>query len=233
MSLFVQLLLVICCHIVSLPVMLLTFCWYSLFSQCSLNNYSHCTWNKLSQILSVKAFVGVMRQNECCVTGPRGFQRHCTMSHGKTKVAVFYEIAVIWDKNTLPWFGFAFFFVCYYCNSPSPSPRITSATTQPTDYYKVAWTFVIFTIYCLTVCCHGLLFWRKAAFSEHSFPPPHIINLQYSYLFPVMLQRLSAIMPQAERTASQSASLCANAVNKNSLGSHSVDSELRWKLAGS
>lgn len=110
-SLFVQLLLVICCHIVSLPVMLLTFCWYSLFSQCSLNNYSHCTWNKLSQILSVKAFVGVMRQNECCVTGPRGFQRHCTMSHGKTKVAVFYEIAVIWDKNTLPWFGFAFFFL--------------------------------------------------------------------------------------------------------------------------
>lgn len=148
-SLFVQLLLVICCHIVSLPVMLLTFCWYSLFSQCSLNNYSHCTWNKLSQILSVKAFVGVMRQNECCVTGPRGFQRRRTMSHGKTKVAVFYEIAVIWDKNTLPWFGFAFFFVCYYCNSPSPSPRITSATTQPTDYYKVAWTLVIFTIYCV------------------------------------------------------------------------------------
>lgn len=148
-SLFVQLLLVICCHIVSLPVMLLTFCWYSLFSQCSLNNYSHCTWNKLSQILSVKAFVGVMRQNECCVTGPHGFQRRRTMSHGKTKVAVFYEIAVIWDKNTLPWFGFAFFFVCYYCNSPSPSPRITSATTQPTDYYKVAWTLVIFTIYCV------------------------------------------------------------------------------------
>lgn len=172
MSLFVQLLLVICCHIVSLPVMLLTFCWYSLFSQCSLNNYSHCTWNKLSQILSVKAFVWVMRQNECCVTGPRGFQRRRTMSRGKTKVAVFYEIAVIWDKNTLPWFGFAFFFfVCYYCNSPSPSPRITSATTQPTDYYKVAQTLVIFTIYCLTACCHGLLFWRKAAFSEHSFPP--------------------------------------------------------------
>lgn len=111
MSLFVQLLLVICCHIVSLPAMLLTFCWYSLFSQCSLNNYSHCTWNKLSQILSVKAFVGVMRQNECYVTGPRGFQRRRTMSHGKTKVAVFYEIAVIWDKNTLPWFAFAFFFL--------------------------------------------------------------------------------------------------------------------------
>lgn len=95
------------------------------------------------------------------------------------------------------------------------------------------WLFSLFTA--LLRVAVDYYFGARLHFQSTLSPPhpAHIINLQYSYLFPVMLQRLSAIMPQAERTASQSASLCANAVNKNSLGSHSVDSELRWKLAGS
>ena len=54
MRLFVQLLLTNCRNIPSLQIILLTVCWSSLCSQCSLNNYSHCTWNKLSEIMSVK-----------------------------------------------------------------------------------------------------------------------------------------------------------------------------------
>ena len=54
MPLFVLLFLPVCCNIPSLPIILLTCCREPLCSQRSLNNYSHCTWNKLSQIMSVK-----------------------------------------------------------------------------------------------------------------------------------------------------------------------------------
>lgn len=112
------LLLVICYKIVLLAKKLLTFCRCSLCSRLSSNNYSHCIWSQPSQIMPVKAFVWVMKQNECCVTGPCGFQRCLTMRDSETKVAVCHETAVIWDKNTLLWFCFAFFLsVCCYCDS--------------------------------------------------------------------------------------------------------------------
>lgn len=50
----IQLFLPVCYNIPSLSIILLMCCREPLCSQRSLNNYSHCTWNKLSQIMSVK-----------------------------------------------------------------------------------------------------------------------------------------------------------------------------------
>lgn len=49
------------------------------------NNYSHCTWSKLSKIMSVEAFVPVMKPNESRLTGSLGFQRGGTMKERQNK----------------------------------------------------------------------------------------------------------------------------------------------------